>query len=308
MSKITTPAMERIAKKQSKKRNNKPEQEEKSFSFMADAWKRFSRNKMAMVGLCIIILLLLIALFAKYLIPYSYVKTSMAEAYQFPNAKHWFGTDHLGRDIFSRCIYASRVSLPMGIICAIVSICMGGFVGLVAAFFMGTVDNVLMRIMDIFQAIPGTLMAICVVASLGTGVPQLVFAIAIGGLPMFAKTVRSAVFTVRDRDYIEATRAIGAKSFRLMFRHILPNCIGHFIITVVSSVAGNIMVISVMSYIGLGIQPPLPEWGYMLADGKAYISSYWYMVAFPGLFILLTVYAFFLLGDGVRDALDPNMK
>lgn len=305
MSKITTPAMERIAKAQSRKR--RPAQE-KSFSFMADAWKRFSRNKMAMLGLGIIVALLLVAIFANFLIPHSYVKTNMSEAYQFPSREHWFGTDHLGRDIFSRCIYATRVSLPMGIICAIVSIAMGGFVGLVAAFFMGTVDNVLMRIMDILQAIPGTLMAICVVASLGTGVPQLVLAIALGGLPMFAKTVRSAVFTVRDKDYIEATRSIGAGSFRLMFRHILPNCIGHFIITAVSSVAGNIMVISVMSYIGLGIQPPLPEWGYMLADGKAYISSFWYMVAFPGIFILLTVYAFFLLGDGVRDALDPNMK
>ncbi len=305
MAKITTPAMERIAKQQSRRRGGK---KEKSFSFMADAWKRFSRNKMAMLGLGIIVALLLVAVFANQIIPHSYVKTSMKEAYQFPSKEHWFGTDNLGRDIFSRCIYATRVSLPMGIICAIVSICMGGFVGLIAAFFMGTVDNVLMRIMDILQAIPGTLMAICVVASLGTGVPQLVLAIALGGLPMFAKTVRSAVFTVRDKDYIEATRSLGAGSFRLMFRHIIPNCIGHFIITVVSSVAGNIMVISVMSYIGLGIQPPLPEWGYMLADGKAYISSYWHMVAFPGVFILLTVYAFFLLGDGVRDALDPNMK
>lgn len=306
MSKITTPAMEAIAKRQSKKR--KKPSEEKSFSFWADAWKRFSRNRMAMVGLGIIVLLLLVALFANYLIPYSYVKTNMAEAYQKPNGQHWFGTDHLGRDIFSRCIYASRVSLPMGIICALVSVALGGFVGLIAAFFMGTVDNLLMRIMDVFQAIPGTLMAICVVASLGTGVPQLILAIALCGLPMFAKTVRSAVFTVRDKDYIEATRSIGAKNLRLMFRHILPNCIGHFIITAVSSVAGNIMLISTMSYIGLGIQPPLPEWGFMLADGKAYISSYWHMVAFPGLFILFTVYAFFLLGDGVRDALDPNMK
>lgn len=304
MSKITTPAMEAVAKRNRKKKNQK----EKSFSFWADACKRFARNKMAMVGLGIIVFLLLIALFANVLIPHSYVKTSMLEAYQFPNAEHWFGTDHLGRDIFSRCIYASRVSLPMGIICAIVSVALGGFVGLVAAYFMGSVDNILMRIMDVFQAIPGTLMAICVVASLGTGVPQLVLAIALCGLPMFAKTVRSAVFTVRDKDYIEATRSIGAKNLRLMFRHILPNCVGHFIITAVSSVSGNIMLISTMSYIGLGIQPPLPEWGFMLADGKSFISSYWYMVAFPGLFILFTVYAFFLLGDGVRDALDPNMK
>lgn len=303
MSKITTPAMVAIEKRQSMKKRKK-----KDFSFWADAWKRFSRNKLTMLGLCLIGLLLLIAIFANELIPYTYVKTNMAEAYQFPSAQHWFGTDYLGRDIFSRCIYAARVSLPMGLVCAVASIGMGGIVGLVAAFFMGTVDNVLMRVMDVFQAIPGTLMAICVVASLGTGIPQLVLAIAISGLPMFAKTVRSAVFTVRDKDFVEATRSIGARNTRLMFRHILPNCVGHFIIMAVSSVAGNIMLISVMSYIGLGIQPPLPEWGYMLADGKAYIASYWHMVAFPGIFILITVYAFFLLGDGVRDALDPSMK
>ena len=304
MSKITTPAMLKIEKRLGKKKKRG----DKEFSFWADAWKRFSRNKLAMMGLCIIIVLFIIAIFADKLIPYSYVATNMSEAYQFPNKKHWFGTDYLGRDIFSRCIYATRVSLPLGLICAFASVCLGGIVGLVAAFFMGSVDNVLMRIMDVFQAIPGTLMAICVVASLGTGIPQLVLAIAISGLPMFAKTVRSAVFTVRERDYIEATRAIGARNLRLMFRHILPNCVGHFIIVAVSSVAGNIMIISVMSYIGLGIQPPLPEWGYMLSDGKAYIASHWYMVAFPGIFILLTVYAFFLLGDGVRDALDPSMK
>lgn len=296
--------MVKIEKHHSKKKKHA----EKDFSLWADAWKRFSRNKLAMLGLSLIGLLLVIAIFADKLIPYSYAKTNMSEAYQFPSATHWFGTDYLGRDIFSRSIYATRVSLPMGLICAIASICMGGIVGLVAAFFMGTVDNVLMRVMDVFQAIPGTLMAICVVASLGTGIPQLVLAIAISGLPMFAKTVRSAVFTVRDKDFIEATRAIGARNLRLMFRHILPNCVGHFIIMAVSSVAGNIMLISVMSYIGLGIQPPLPEWGYMLADGKAYIASYWHMVAFPGIFILITVYAFFLLGDGVRDALDPSMK
>lgn len=306
MSKITTPAIEAIEKRKSK--SKKPHNPEKSFSFWADAWKRFSRNKLAILGLCIIGLLVLVAIFADLIIPYSYVKTSMSEAYQFPNAEHWFGTDHLGRDIFSRCIYATRVSLPMGILCSVAAIALGGLVGLVAAFFMGSVDNLLMRIMDVFQAIPGTLMAICVVASLGTGIPQLVLAIALSSLPMFAKTVRSAVLTVRDMDYIDATRAIGARNIRLMFRHILPNCVGHFIITAVSSVAGNIMLISVMSYIGLGIQPPLPEWGFMMNDGKAYIASFWYMVAFPGMFILITVYAFFLLGDGVRDALDPNMK
>lgn len=306
MSKISTPAMDAI--EQRHRKGLRKFSAERRFSFLEDAWKRFRRNKMAVFGLCIIILLLLIGIFANQLIPHSYLATDLDEAYQSPNKTYWFGTDHLGRDIFSRCIYATRVSLPMGLLCSVASIFLGGTVGLVCAYFMGSVDTVVMRIMDIFQSVPGTLMAICVVASLGTGVPQLVLAISLGGLSGFSRTVRASALTVRDKDYIDATRALGASNIRLMFRHILPNCVGHFIISVVSSVSGNIMVISAMSYIGLGIQPPLPEWGFMLNDGKAYIANYWYMVAFPGIFILLTVYAFFLIGDGVRDALDPNMR
>jgi peptide/nickel transport system permease protein len=192
--------------------------------------------------------------------------------------------------------------------CAVVAIAMGGFLGLIAAFFMGKVDNLIMRIMDVFQAIPGVVMVIVLVAAIGTGTPQLVFAISFGGVPLFAKNVRAAVLTVRGSEYIEASRTIGASNIRLMFRHILPNCVGHVIIGVVSSVAGNIMIISTLSFIGLGIQPPTPEWGSMLADGRGFISSFQHMVVFPGLFIMITVYAFMLLGDGVRDALDPKLK
>jgi ABC-type dipeptide/oligopeptide/nickel transport system permease subunit len=302
MAKITTPAMEKLNKK--RKRSGA----EAGYNYWADAWKRLKRNKLSMLGLFIIATLLLIGIFAPFIIPYSYSGVDVPNAFAPPSAAHIFGTDQLGRDVFSRCIFATRISLPMGFVCAVVAIALGGIIGLAAAFFMGNTDNVLMRAMDIFQAIPGTLMAICVVASLGTGIPQLILAIAISNVPMFAKTVRSAVLTVRDSEYIEATRTIGAKNLRLMFRHIIPNCVGHVIIFVVASVAANIMIISMMSYIGLGIQPPLPEWGSLLSDGKAYISSYAHMVVFPGLFIMITVFAFFLLGDGVRDALDPRLK
>ena len=295
--------MEKIERKGRKHRGK-----QKKYNFWLDAWKRLTRHKLSMLGLGIIIVLFLIGIFAKVIIPYSYSKTNIVEAFLTPSSAHLFGTDQLGRDLFSRCIYATRVSLPMGFVCAVVAISMGGIIGLTAAFFMGRIDNLLMRAMDVFQAIPGTLMAICVVASLGTGIPQLILAIAISNVPMFAKTVRSAVFTVRDSEYIDASRTVGAKTFRLMFRHIIPNCMGHVIIFVVASIAGNIMIISMMSYIGLGIQPPTPEWGSLLAEGKAYIASYSHMVIFPGLFILITVFAFFLLGDGVRDALDPRLK
>ena len=301
MPKLVTPEMEKINSKNSKKRNKK-------YSFWGDAWKRLKRNRLAMVGLAVIVLLLLVAVFANYIAPYNQSTVNPSEAYQSPNSKHLFGTDQLGRDILSRCLYAARVSLPMGIMCSIASVFVGGLFGLVAAFFMGKTDNIIMRIMDVLQSIPGILMAICVVAALGTGIFSLILAIALSGIPVFARTVRSAVLTVRDNEYVDASRTIGASDIRLMLRHILPNCVGHVIIFVVASVAGNILVISGMSYIGLGIQPPTPEWGSLLSAGKTFIQSYPYMVIFPGLFILVTVFAFNLLGDGVRDALDPRLK
>jgi len=300
MPKLVTPEMEKINKKRAKSKG--------SYNFWTDAWKRLKRNRLAMVGLVIILLLALCAIFANVIAPYSYTAASPTEAYQLPNSRHWFGTDNLGRDILSRCIYASRVSLPMGVFCSFFSVFLGGLFGLIAAFFMGRTDNIIMRAMDILQSIPGILMAICVVAALGTGIFSLVIAISISGIPVFARTVRSAVLTVRDNEYIEASRTIGASNMRLMLRHILPNCFGHVVIFIVSSIAGNILVISSMSYIGLGIQPPTPEWGSLLSAGKTYIQSYPYMVIFPGLFILITVFAFNLLGDGVRDALDPRLK
>ena len=301
MPKFKTPEMEKINARLNRK---KP----KKYSFWADAWKRLRRNRLAMVGLGMIALLLLLAIFAGVITPFKYTDVNPSEKFQSPNARHIFGTDQLGRDIFSRCIYAARISLPMGIVCSIAAVSLGGLFGLVAAFFMGKTDNTIMRVMDVLQSIPGTLMAICVVASLGTGIVQLVIAIAISGIPIFARTVRSAVLTVRDNEYVEASRVVGAGNVLLMARHILPNCVGHVIIFVVSSIAGNILVISGMSYIGLGIQPPTPEWGSLLSAGKTFIQSYPYMVIFPGLFILITVFAFNLFGDGVRDALDPRLK
>jgi ABC-type dipeptide/oligopeptide/nickel transport system permease subunit len=182
-----------------------------------------------MVGLGMIAFLFLLAVFADYIAPYAYTEVS-SDVYQFPSWTHLFGTDELGRDILSRCIYATRVSLPMGVMCSVLSVFAGGFIGLVAAFFMGKVDNVIMRVMDILQSIPGMLLAICVVATLGTGTYQLVLAISVSGIPIFARTVRSAVFTVRDNEYIEASRTVGASNMRLMIPHILPNCVGHVII------------------------------------------------------------------------------
>jgi len=293
--------MEKINKLNSKVRK-------KDYSFWQDAWKRMKKNKTGMLGMYIILLLLVVAIFAQLLAPYDAKAVDVLNAYRTPSLEHPFGTDELGRDILSRCIAAAQISLPMGILGAIASVLFGGVLGLIAAFFMGITDQAIMRIMDVMQAIPATLMAITVVATIGTGVPQLVLAIALSALPLFARTVRSAVLTVRDSEYVEASRTIGAGNIRLMIRHILPNCMGHMIIFIVSSVSGSIMLISMMSYIGLGILPPTPEWGSLLAAGKTYIQSFPHMVIFPGVMILITVFAFNLFGDGVRDALDPKLK
>ncbi len=301
MAKYVTPEMEKINSRKAKKK-------ETEYNYWKDAWKRLRRNKVSMIGLAIIVLLLLIAIFANQLIPYSYAAIDPLNAYQSPSAEHLFGTDNLGRDIFSRCIYATRISLPMAFVCAAISVIVGGLLGLISAYFMGITDQVVMRVMDVLQAIPGTLMAICVVACIGTGIPQLILAIAISSVPMLAKTVRSAALTVRDSEFVEASRAVGAGNLSLMFSHIIPNCVGHVILFIVSSVSAGIMLISGMSYIGLGIQPPTPEWGSLLSEGKTYIQSYPYMVIFPGIMILITVFAFNVLGDGVRDALDPKLK
>lgn len=301
MAKYVTPQMEKInAKNKGRSARN--------YSFWWEAWKRLKRNKTAMVGLAIILLLVFVAVFAKVIAPYDATVANVKDSYMTPCRAHLFGTDELGRDIFSRCVIAAQISLPMGILGAIASVLLGGTLGLIAAFFMGTTDNIIMRIMDVFQAIPSTLMAITVVATLDNGIPQLILAIALSNLPMFAKTVRSAVLTVRDSEFIEASRTVGASNIRLMLTHILPNSVGFIVIYFVSTISGTIVTISMLSYIGLGIVPPTPEWGSMLSAGRTYIQSFPHMVLFPGIMIMIAIFAFNAFGDGVRDALDPKLK
>lgn len=300
MAKHMTPAMAALQKKK--------QNEAGRYSFSREAWKRFRRNKTAVLGLVIIGALVFVAVFAGVICRYDAYEADYMALCQPPSSEHWFGTDNLGRDLFARCIYGTRWSLPIGLMCMVVALLGGGILGLIAAFFGKGTDAVIMRVMDVFQAIPGVLMSITVVAALGTGTWQLIIAIMISFMPAMSKTVRAAIFTVRDSEYIEAARCIGSGSVHLMLRHMLPNAVGHIIIFAVGSIAAGIMIVSTLSYIGLGIQPPTPEWGALLAAGKSYISSYPYMVVFPGLMIMITIFAFNLFGDGLRDALDPRLK
>ena len=303
MAKVTTPAMEKFQAK-----HKDISEGMRSHSFTRDAWSRMSRNRTAIVGICVIILLVLIAVFADLITSYDQFAVNMRYANQPPNAQHWFGTDTMGRDIFTRCVYGTRYSLSIGIVCMLFALIGGGMLGLTAAYFGRMVDSVVMRVMDILSSIPAVLMAIIIVAALGNGIPQLIIAITVSFLPAMTRTVRAAIFTTRQSDYVEACRCIGAGNLRVMFRHMVPNALGLITITTVSQISGCILVISTLSYIGLGITPPTPEWGALLAAGKNNLVTHPHMVLFPGIMIMITILGFNMFGDGLRDALDPRLK
>ncbi|MBE5890201.1 MAG: ABC transporter permease [Lachnospiraceae bacterium] len=302
MAKMMTPEMEKILNKKAKRK--KPLKSTPAY----ESWKRFKRNKTAIVGLVVVIILILIAIFAPLLAPYDYQTQDYTAMMQKPSSAHWFGTDQFGRDIFSRCIYGARYSLLIALFCTIAALFSGGLLGIIAGYFGGIVDTIIMRIMDIFQSIPMIMMAMCIVAVLQNGIPQLVTAIMFASMPTMARNNRAAILRVRGSDYIESSEAIGVGQFRMIIKHMIPNAAGVMIIYFVGFLAVSIMMMSSMSYIGVGLAAPTPEWGLILNDGKAYLSSSPYMMLFPALMIMITCFAFNLLGDGLRDAFDPKSK
>ena len=293
----------------SAKNVNAPADIKKKSQFV-EVWKRLCRNKTAVLGLVIVALLMLMAILSPILIDYEtqVIKTNYSEALQAPSADHWFGTDEMGRDILLRVMYGSTVSLSIGVVTVAVSLTVGLILGAAARYFGGKTDMIIMRIMDIFLAIPGTLLAICIVASLGNSIPNLVIAQAVSSIPTFSRVVRGAVITARDADYVEAARAIGAKDATIIFHEVLPNSLAPIIVQTTLQVASVILSIAGLSFIGLGIPAPRPEWGAMLSGARAYIRDYSYMCLFPGLAIMTTILSLNLLGDGLRDALDPRLR
>ena len=293
----------------SAKNENAPAAIKKKSQFV-EVWKRLCRNKTAVLGLVIVALLTLMAILSPILIDYEtqVIKTNYSEALQAPSANHWFGTDEMGRDILLRVMYGSTVSLSIGVVTVAVSLTVGLILGAAAGYFGGKTDMIIMRIMDIFLAIPGTLLAICIVASLGNSIPNLVIAQAVSSIPTFSRVVRGAVITARDADYVEAARAIGAKDATIIFHEVLPNSLAPIIVQTTLQVASVILSIAGLSFIGLGIPAPRPEWGAMLSGARAYIRDYSYMCLFPGLAIMTTILSLNLLGDGLRDALDPRLR
>ena len=302
MAKRHTPAMERIEKKNAKRKK------EYRSTPGREAWKRFKRNPTALVGLVLVCALILVAIFAPLLAPYDYAEQNYGAMLQKPGPGHPFGTDAFGRDIFSRVIYGARYSLLIALFCTLAALFSGGLLGVIAGYFGGTVDTVIMRIMDIFQAIPMIMMAMCIVSVLGNGIPQLVAAVMFCSMPTMARNNRAAILRVRGSDYIEASEAIGVGRVRMIIRHMIPNAVGIMIIFFVGFLAVSIMIMSSMSYIGIGLSAPTPEWGLILNEGKMYMTSAPYMMIFPAMMIMITCFAFNLMGDGLRDAFDPRLK
>ncbi|MDX8462325.1 nickel transporter permease [Mesorhizobium humile] len=271
------------------------------------AWRRFSANRLALVGMLIIIGLLVVAAFADVLAPYSPTIGDLKNARLLPpGTAHWFGTDDLGRDIYSRIVYGARWTLYVVILVAIIAAPIGLLVGTIAGYAGGWTDTILMRITDIFLAFPKLVLALAFVAALGPGIENAVLAIAITSWPPYARIARAETLTVRNSDYIKAVQLMGASPFRIVLRHIMPLCISSLIIRVTLDMAGIILTAAGLGFLGLGAQPPLPEWGAMIASGRRFILDQWWVAAAPGAAILIVSLGFNLLGDGLRDALDPR--
>ncbi len=291
-------------------------QQKKQKSLWAEAWIRFRRNKLALISMCFLLLLVVFALgtFIVDLVTQNQfylervVEQDLLRRLEAPSAQHIFGLDEFGRDMFLRVIWGVRYSLFMSVIAVLVSILIGGFLGALAGYYGKHVDNAIMRFMDVLLAIPSLLLAIAIVAAFGTSLVNVLIAIGISYIPTFARTVRAAILMVKDQEYVEAARAIGAGDFRIITKYIIPNALSPIIVQATLSTAGALLSIAGLSFLGLGIQPPTPEWGTMLSNARTYIRDSWHVTVIPGVAIMLTILSLNLMGDGLRDALDPKLK
>ncbi len=275
-----------------------------------EIWYRFTRNRMGVLGLIIILIIVIAALLAPLFLDYNQAAIGMnvKERLQMPSTAHWLGTDAMGRDMFARLVFGARTSLMIGFVSCTFALVIGGMLGAAAGFAGGWFDELVMRVMDVMLCLPEMLLAIAIVTAMGTSVVNMILAIGISRIPRFARIVRSAVLTVRDMEYVEAARAIGAPTFIIINKHILMNCLAPIIVQATIIFASAILAISSLSFLGLGIQAPAPEWGNMLSEGRQYMRLYPHMVLTPGLAIFASIFGLNLLGDGLRDALDPRMK
>ena len=283
---------------------------QKSGSPAADIWRRFRKNKPAMVGMMMIVLIVLLALFADILADYDMraIEQHPEERLQGPSLGHPLGTDAFGRDLFARVLHGARYSLLFGVACTLIALVGGGIIGAASAYLGGMVDNIIMRALDAFMCIPGMLLALSLVAAFGAGLNSIMIAISISSIPGCARIVRSVVLSIVGQEYIEAAKACNLGAFRIIVLHVLPNAMGTIIVNATMNIAGLIMAAAGLSFIGMGIQPPAPEWGAMLSESIKYMRTHPHVVIIPGMAIVITALSFNLVGDGLAEALDPRLK
>lgn len=281
----------------------------KKKSVMADFWKQLMRSKAAMFGLILFVLIVAMALIGPLVIPYEKAIAQDASIRLLPpSLDHWFGTDNYGRDIFARIVHGAKYSLSIGVAAVLLGVSAGCLLGTISGYYGGMVDNIIMRITDCIVCIPSTLLALAIVAALGGGLIKVLIALILANIPVYTRIIRSTILNVTEQDHIQAAKASGTPDWLIILKHVLPNAIGVIIVQATMTFGDVIITASTMSFLGLGIQPPTPEWGSMLSEGKSFMLYSTSIMFFPGAFIVLTALALNLLGDGLRDALDPRLR
>ena len=283
----------------------------KKRSNMGEIWHRLRNNKLSMVCLVILVIMILGIIFAGVLSPYDYAEQDLTQRFALPSKEHWMGCDDYGRDLLTRLLVGGRYSLLIAILSVAIGIVCGMVIGALCGFFGKRIDSTLMRIMDVIMSIPGMMLAICISVAMGSGVFNTALALAVGTIPIIARQLRSSTMLINSQEYIEAARSFGESNFKIIVTHVIPNCMAPIIVQASLYIGGAIMGIAGLSFLGLGVQPPTPEWGNILNNGLDFIydfSTRWHVIVFPALFIVVAELCFNLLGDGLRDAMDPRMR
>ena len=278
---------------------------------MGEIWHRLRKNKLSMVCLVILVIMILGIIFAGVLSPYDYAEQDLTQRFALPSKEHWMGCDDYGRDLLTRLLVGGRYSLLIAILSVAIGIVCGMVIGALCGFFGKRIDSTLMRIMDVIMSIPGMMLAICISVAMGSGVFNTALALAVGTIPIIARQLRSSTMLINSQEYIEAARSFGESNFKIIVTHVIPNCMAPIIVQASLYIGGAIMGIAGLSFLGLGVQPPTPEWGNILNNGLDFIydfSTRWHVIVFPALFIVVAELCFNLLGDGLRDAMDPRMR
>ena len=304
------PSKEADMARKNKKAAASGQKEYKKRSLAAEVWRNYKKNPSAMIALVLVIVIVFVAIFAQFFYDFKkdIVKQHVKEKFQKPSAEHWFGTDNYGRDVFTRVIYATKYSLSVGVVAVAISCIVGVTLGLIAGYYGGVIEDVILRFCEVFTGIPSILMGVALMTAFGQSIGVLMLAIGLVYSPMYCRTTRAAVLPVRDQEYIEAARVAGVGDLGIMFNHVLPNALSPIIVQVTMGIASAILCASGLSFLGLGVPIPMPEWGAMLSEGREFMRDYMYLTIFPGLAIMITVLSFNLMGDGLRDALDPKLK